>query len=148
MKINAKIRYAARVLLELALHSDNEGLYQKDISRNQDISFKYLDQIIAGLKTSGLIATVAGKKSGYRLNRHPGSITILDIFNAFNPEFAIVDSLNDNHTFTENRKCATMEFWKELNATLILQLKSVTVEDLAKRQAELDQNNQEIIFHI
>ncbi len=148
MKINTKVRYGVRVMIELALNKQKEGIYQKEIAKNQDISFKYLDQIIAGLKSSGLISTVAGKKSGYRLTRDPVEITVLDVYNAFNPEFAVVDCLTDENSCRKTTKCATRDFWEGLNTALVKYLRSTTINDLAKRQAELDQEPQELIFYI
>ncbi len=54
MKINTKVKYGMRTMVELALEKNREGIFQKEISKNQDISIKYLDQIIASLKASGL----------------------------------------------------------------------------------------------
>jgi Rrf2 family protein len=153
MKVNSKVRYGLRVMIELALTSQKEGyqkegIYQKEIAKNQDISFKYLDQIIAGLKSSGLISTVAGKKSGYRLTRDPDKITILEVYNAFNPEFAVVDCLIDGNNCRKNSKCATRYFWEGLNSIIINYMRSTTINDLAKKQKELNQEPQELIFHI
>jgi len=53
MKINTKVKYGMRTMVELALEKNREGIFQKEISKNQDISIKYLDQIIASLKASG-----------------------------------------------------------------------------------------------
>jgi Rrf2 family protein len=148
MKVNTKIRYGIRVMIELALNINKAGVFQKDIAKNQDISFKYLDQIIAGLKSSGLVTTVTGKKSGYRLTREAGKITVFDIFNAFNEEFSVVDCLVDESKCKKNSQCATREFWQGLNENIISYLKSTTIDDLAKKQIELSQQKQELHFYI
>ena len=148
MKVNTKVRYGLRVMVELALDEKKVGIFQKDIAKKQDISFKYLDQIIAGLKSSGLISTVSGKKSGYRLTRNPDVITVLDVYNAFNPEFAVVDCLIDDENCKKYNKCATRGFWEGLNSTLVKYMRSTTINDLAQKQKELDQEPQELIFHI
>ena len=83
MKINTKIRYGIRAMLEISLADQQQGIYQKDIARNQDISVKYLDHIISSLKAAGLIRNVGGKNSGYRLSRPAAEITTYDIFRAF-----------------------------------------------------------------
>ena len=70
-------------MLELALKSDKEeGTLQKEIAENQDVSLKYLDHIIASLKSAGLIVNAGGKKSGYRLNRPAEEISIYDVYSA------------------------------------------------------------------
>lgn len=148
MKFNTKTRYGIRTMIELAMNKQKQGMYQKDISRNQDISYKYLDHIIAGLKSSGLITTIAGKKSGYRLSKEPFKITVYDIYNAFNPEFAVIDCLIDDGVCWKDKKCAAKDFWCGLNSNIIRYLKSTTIDDLAKKQEELNQQQQELIFHI
>jgi hypothetical protein len=65
IKINTKIRYGLRTIIELGLHDNQTGLFQKDIAMNQQLSEKYLDPIIAALKTSGLITNLGGKKRLY-----------------------------------------------------------------------------------
>jgi len=80
MKINTKIRYGLRTMIEIALNENQSGVLQKDIAKNQQLSEKYLDQIIASLKVSGLIVNAGGKKSGYILNKPLSEIKIYDIY--------------------------------------------------------------------
>ena len=78
MKFNTKTRYGLRTMLELALNAEREeGTFQKEIAENQDVSVKYLDHIIADLKSAGLIVNTGGKKSGDRLNRPPEEISLV-----------------------------------------------------------------------
>ncbi len=135
-------------MIELALNKHKPGIYQKDIAKNQDISFKYLDQIIAGLKSSGLVTTVAGRKSGYRLTREPDKITPYDVYVSLNPEFAVVDCLIDERVCKKHDHCAARDFWDGLNTNIITYLKSTTIDDLARKQVEFNQRQQELIFHI
>ena len=83
MKFNTKTRYGIRSMLEIAMNKEQDGVFQKDIAKNQNISIKYLDHIIHSLKASRLIVNVRGKKSGYTLTREPSEITMFDIHNAF-----------------------------------------------------------------
>ncbi|HRS19749.1 MAG TPA: Rrf2 family transcriptional regulator, partial [Bacteroidales bacterium] len=71
MKLNTKTRYGLRAIIEIAMNSSEHGVLQKDIAKTQNISNKYLDQIIAELKSADLIVNTGGKKSGYRLNGDP-----------------------------------------------------------------------------
>ena len=148
MKINTKTRYGIRVMLELALNRDKGGIYQKEISRSQDISFKYLDPIIAVLKSAGLVTMVSGKKSGYRLTMDPGKITVYDVYNAFNPEFSAVDCVVDDNFCGRSHNCAVRTMWSGLNNQIITYLKSFTINDLAKNQIELSKKVEEIMFDI
>ena len=95
MKLNKKTTYGLRAMIELAMNWEKEGIYQKDIARKQDISFKFLDHIISNLKAAGLVVNVEGHKSGYKLVKNPANISVYDIYRAFESELAIVDCLNE-----------------------------------------------------
>ncbi|NLB92194.1 MAG: Rrf2 family transcriptional regulator, partial [Bacteroidales bacterium] len=69
MKFNTRTRYGIRAMLEIASHPAEQGVFQKDIAENQEISIKYLDHIIRDLKVAGLLVNAKGKKSGYVLTR-------------------------------------------------------------------------------
>jgi len=84
MKLNTKVRYGLRAMIEIAAHPN--GILQKEISVNQSISTKYLDQIIASLKAAGLVIRVSGKSSGYKLTRNQEEISVYDIYKAFEYE--------------------------------------------------------------
>ena len=115
-----------RAILEIALEESENGVFQKDISVRQNISVKYLDNIIAALKTAGLIINIKGKKSGYKLTRKPGKIKIIDVYNAFEPGVAVVDCLNDKYVCDRAPKCCVRDFWGGLNNLIINYLKSLS----------------------
>ena len=143
MKFSTKIRYGIRTMLEIALHGDKDGILQKEIAKNQGLSFKYLDQIISALKASDLISTVRGKKSGYKLTREPSEITMLDIHNAFEPGLSIVDCLSEHIDCPSEKNCASRNLWKGLNSHIENYLAQTTLEDLKKDQLHLDSREQE-----
>ncbi|MGM0498044.1 MAG: RrF2 family transcriptional regulator [Bacteroidota bacterium] len=143
MKFSTKIRYGVRTMLEIALHEEKEGILQKEIAKNQRISFKYLDQIISTLKASDLISTVKGKKSGYKLTRKPSEITILDIHNAFEPGLHIVDCLSKHIDCPSEKDCASKVLWEGLNSHIEGYLSGYTLEDLKNDQIRLNLKEQE-----
>jgi Rrf2 family protein len=140
VKYNTKIRYGIRAMLEIALAEPEKGILQKDISDRQKISVKYLDNIIASLKTAGLITTTRGKKSGYRVTRKPGEIRIIDIYRAFEPEIAIVDCMSCNHVCDFSASCGAKPFWTGLNTIITEYFQSNTLEDLIKNHREKQLN--------
>lgn len=119
-------------MLDIALDESGNGVYQKDISDRQKISVKYLDSIIASLKKAGLITTIKGKKSGYRITRPSDQIKILDIYNAFEPEVAVVDCMSCNFICEMTDSCGAREFWEGLNKSVISYFRSNTLKDLVK----------------
>jgi Rrf2 family protein len=137
MKFSTKTRYGLRAMIELANDKTNEGVYQKDISKNQDISIKYLDQIIHSLKIAGLISNVKGKKSGYILTKKPSEIRIYDIHRAFENDICVIDCMSANFHCDRMAECTVQSFWKGLNQVVIDFFKNTTLEDVAEGKIEI-----------
>jgi Rrf2 family protein len=115
MRVNTKIRYGLRTIIEIANSTDPNGVLQKDIAKSQHISLKYLDPIISALKVKGLVANSKGRGSGYRLTREPKDITMLDIYTAFE-QIVIVECIN-NKGFCERstHNCKAKSYWNEFS---------------------------------
>ncbi len=79
MKISTKGTYAIQVMLDLAIHNTGENINVKKIAERQDISEKYLEQIIAVLNKAGFVKSIRGAQGGYRLAKSPDSYTVGDI---------------------------------------------------------------------
>jgi Rrf2 family protein len=148
MKFNTKTRYGLRTMIEIAMHGEDKGVYQKEISERQEISFKYLDQIIASLKASGLIVNAEGRNSGYVLSKDPSGINVYDIFRAFEHELMITDCLKGEGHCSREGKCATREFWNGLNDLIVKYLESTHLKDLAEKQLAIDQRESAGMFYI
>jgi Rrf2 family protein len=144
MKFSTKTRYGVRAMLEIALDTSRNGVLQKDIAVNQDISVKYLDFIIHSLKVAGLITNAKGKKSGYLLTRHPSKISMFDIHNAFEPGICIVDCLSKNTRCPRGRKCAVRKYWTELNDMVVDYLKKTTLAELVDQEHMLNHKEFEL----
>ena len=79
MKISTKGTYAIQVMLDLAMHNTGENINVKKIAERQDISEKYLEQIIATLNKAGFVRSIRGAQGGYRLSKAPSLYTVGDI---------------------------------------------------------------------
>ena len=112
MRINTKIRYGLRTIIEIATSTEPNGVLQKDISKNQNISLKYLDSIISALKLKGLISNSKGRGSGYMLARTTEEITMLDIYTAFEP-IVVVDCINNKSFCERSSNCRAIKYWDE-----------------------------------
>ena len=148
MKFNTKTRYGLRTMIELAMNGNESGVYQKEISERQEISFKYLDQIIASLKASGLIVNSGGRMSGYVLTRDAEKINVYDVYKAFQHELMIIDCLKGEGNCNREGKCATREFWGGLNDLIVDYLESTNLKDLAEKQEAINQRKSESMFYI
>lgn len=125
--------------MEIALNDSDNGILQKDIAVNQDLSYKYLDHIINALKVAGLVAKASGRRSGYVLARHPSEITIYDIHSAFQPGVCVVDCVADNYICDRKNTCALFGFWGNLNRQFVEILKSTTLDELMNEQVKLNE---------
>ena len=138
MKFSTKTRYGVRAILEIAMNECENGIFQKEIAKNQNISYKYLDHIMTSLKVAGLVTKASGRKSGYILTRKPSEITINDIHNAFEPGVCVVDCLSHSHSCKREGMCASRGFWGKLNNQITEYLKATTLQDLVDKQVKLD----------
>ena len=137
MKFNTKTRYGVRVVFELALNVNKEGgTLQKEIAESQDVSIKYLDQIISSLKRAGLISNIAGKKSGYVLARPANEISIFDVYSAFEDNLAIIDCLLTEGECPRKGMCVMKDYWCDLNETIRNSMMSMNVELMAEKHVK------------
>ncbi len=143
MKINSKVRYGLRAMIEIAVNDNNKGILQKDISLNQKISGKYLDQIIAALKSSDLITNASGKKSGYVLTKPINKIRIYDIYKSFESELYIIQCIKKSSVCVgcNSAICgASNNYWGQLNNMIVEFLKKTTLEDIVKEHVKIKLN--------
>lgn len=138
MKFSTKTRYGIRAMLEIASDPAQTGVFQKDIAEKQQISIKYLDQIIHALKATGLIVNLKGKKSGYILTRPAAEITMLDIHKAFEPGICVIDCLSKTVYCNLKDTCHTRGFWGKLNNMILDYFQQVTLQDLLDNETLVD----------
>ena len=109
-----KGRYALRVMIDLAQHTENEYIPLKDIATRQDISKKYLEIIAKELVKGGLIEGASGKHGGYKLLRSPDEYSVGEIIELMEGTIAPVACLEtDAAECTRACKCNTLEMWTE-----------------------------------
>ena len=135
MKINTKVRYGLRAMIEIASHPI--GVLQKDIADSQTIPLRYLDAIITGLRNAGLIVNVSGKSSGYILAKKPNQISVYDIYRAFEAELLLVNCSCETKSCERLSVCPTRDYWFELNTVIKNTMKSKTLETLLQEQNEI-----------
>lgn len=137
MKISTKGRYAVRVMLDLAANNTGEYIKVKEIAARQDISEKYLEQIISILNKAGFVKSVRGAQGGYRIAKDPSNYTVGMILRltegSLNPVACLDDEVNECERCDT---CETLEVWKQLAKAINDVVDNVTVEDLLERQQE------------
>lgn len=133
MKISTKGRYALRVMIELADHY-NSGSFisSRDIAERQDISGKYLEQIIMLLNRAGFLETARGNMGGYKLKKNPEEYLVGDILRATEGDLAPIYCLTDEVECERKDRCRTFEFWKGLDDAINEYVDSKTLADFLR----------------
>lgn len=133
MKISTKGRYALRLMIDLALHQEQGYVSLKDVSKRQDISIKYLEQIASPLGKAGLIKSTRGPQGGYSLAKPANQYTPKEILEVVEGKIACVACLEDEeNTCPRYGTCPTISFYEGLNKVIIDYLESYTLEDLVE----------------
>ena len=136
MKISTKGRYGVRAALELSLRYGSGPVMVREISESQEISERYLEQILNTLRTSGLVNSIRGAKGGYKLAKSPSEITLGDILRSLEGPLDVV-SCTGNYECGRMAECAAFDVWKEIKEKIENVLDSITFEELVKRQNKL-----------
>ena len=137
MKISTKGRYALRMLIELAMHQDEGFVSWKEISENQGISKKYLEQIVPMLNKSGILRTNRGNKGGYMLAKSPRECTVGDVLRATEGSLVPVSCLEyDVNECPRAESCATLFVWQGLSKAVTDYLNSITLQDIIDHTVE------------
>ncbi len=131
MKISTRGRYSLRMMIDLAQHFGDGYIALKDISERQDISKKYLEQIIPFLNRSGLLLTNRGHMGGYQLSRDPSEITVLDILVSAEGSLAPVSCMESDPNLCEKcDSCLTLPLYEGLYRVVTDYLHSITLQDV------------------
>ena len=131
--ISTKGRYALRVMLDLAQHSDAQFIPLEEIARRQGISKKYLEIIIKSLVQHKLLLGLRGKGGGYKLTRTPADYTVGEILELTEGSLAIVACLQeDSEPCSRSSQCATLPMWKRFDTMIHDFFFQITLEDLMK----------------
>ena len=139
MKISTKGRYALRMLIDLAIHREEEYISLKDIAERQNISKKYLEQIVPMLNKSSLLRTIRGNKGGYMMAKKPSEITVADVLTATEGSLAPVSCLDfepNECPMAEN--CSTLYIWEGLYKNIREYLTGITIEDIVEHSSSFD----------
>lgn len=134
MKISTKGRYALRLMLDIALNSSGEQITIKSIAARQDISDKYLEQIISLLNRAGYVKSIRGAQGGYKLTKDPSEYTVGMILRLTEGSLAPVDCLEENtNDCKRSSGCVTREVWTELYQAINHVVDNITLQDLVNR---------------
>ncbi|MBN1274396.1 MAG: Rrf2 family transcriptional regulator [Candidatus Aminicenantes bacterium] len=137
IKLSTKGRYGTRLMLNLAQHYNNgqEAIILKNVSEDEDISIRYLEQIIIPLKIHKLVKSIRGAGGGYTLARQPSDIMLSEILYALEGTCCLVECIEDKDYCPLYKQCATHEIWKEASFRLKNYFENLSLQDLMKISA-------------
>jgi Rrf2 family iron-sulfur cluster assembly transcriptional regulator len=117
-------------MLELAKNYGKGPVSMSDISRNQNIPIKYLEQLIIPLKKADLIHSVRGPKGGHMLSQSPDKINLWDILNLLETKLSFVDCLNDSGLCENSSECPIRPIWGKAFNSMMKLFKETSLKDV------------------
>lgn len=147
MKLATQVRYGTRILLDLAMHQSKGIVQMGDIASRQNLSLKYLEQLIMPIKKAGLVTSKRGPKGGHSLTKSLDQITLAQIIRAFEKEHTPKETTDDTSSYSEHQDSLIREAWDGAIEAFYNRLEKVTLADLSiKTTKKLWKNSDLLIF--
>lgn len=141
MKISTKGRYALRLMMDLAENNNGSPISLKDVAKRQNISDKYLEQIISILNKAGYVRSVRGAQGGYMLKQEPQNYTVGMILRQTEGSLAPVACIEDDEIVCDRQQqCVTSIVYKKINDAISGVVDNITLQDLVDWQNEKNGN--------
>lgn len=139
MRLSTKGRYGLRAMLDIAQSQEDGPVAIHTIAQRQDLSSRYLEQLLIPLKQAGLVKSVRGSQGGYVLGRTADGITVGDVIRVLEGPIAPVDCVNELNPDDCDRAdyCVTKKIWSRLRDSIVEVLDSYTLDDLMKEAATM-----------
>ena len=140
MRISTKGRYALRMMVDLAEHRDEGFIALKDIASRQEISKKYLEQILPAFNKSNLLHTNRGSQGGYMLAKSPDKCTVGEILRLTEGNLApVACAEGDGEECPRSTDCAVMSVWVGLGKVINDYLDGITLQDIIDKKHDRDE---------
>ena len=123
-------------MIDLAMHREEGFIPLHAIAKRQDITVKYLEQIISLLSRAGFLQSVRGKSGGYRLVREPGEYTVGEILRQLEGNLAPVSCVSGGACCGRADRCVTLEVWQQIQDAVDGVVDNITLADLVRRYRE------------
>ena len=138
MKISTKGRYALRMMYDMAINGSGIAIPLKDIAQRQNISVKYLEQIVILLNRAGFVKSVRGAQGGYKLAHEPEFYTVGMILRLTEGSMAPVSCLDDEvNQCPRVNECPTLFVWEKLDAAVKGVIDNITLRDIIEHNMEM-----------
>ncbi|NIP28692.1 MAG: Rrf2 family transcriptional regulator [Phycisphaerae bacterium] len=144
MKLSTRTRYGLRAIIELAENGREAPLQIKAIARSQEISVKYLEQLMTILRSAGFVRSIRGSKGGYMLARSPNQIKLSDVFDCLEGHVTTVECVEDTKFCERAEDCVARQVWAQVQKAIKDVLQSITLQDLVDRAKDKKMSNYQI----
>ena len=131
MKLATQVRYGIRILLDLSMHQSRGVVQMGDIASRQNISLKYLEQLIKPIQNAGFVTSKRGPKGGHSLAKSPNKITLAQIIRAFEKKSTPVNILEDTSNYSAFQDSLIWDAWNEAIEAFYNKLEKITLTDLS-----------------
>lgn len=140
MKLSSRSRYGLRAILDLALEYGGGPLQIKVIAERENISNKYLEQLMTILKTAGLVRSLRGPRGGYLLVRPPNEVKLSEVFTVLEGPLITVECLQHPDFCPRCAECITRQVWAKIQDAMLGVLESITLQDLVDKAKGIDKS--------
>lgn len=141
MKLSSRSRYGLRAILDLALEYGGGPLQIKVIAERENISNKYLEQLMTILKTAGLVRSLRGPKGGYLLVKPPNEVRLSEVFTVLEGPLITVECLQHPQFCPRCAECITRQVWAKIQDAMLGVLESITLQDLVDKAKGIDKSD-------
>ena len=134
MKLSTKGRYGLRALIDLAQYSSETPVSITSISARQDLSERYLEQLMAMLKKAGLVKSVRGAGDGYVLAKDMAAISVGDVLRALEGSLEPVEcaGLEPEGGCKASGQCVTKYVWQRINDSISRTVDEIRLDQLVE----------------
>lgn len=147
MKLSTRVRYGTRLMLDLSMHYGDGPVLLREVSKRQEISVKYLEQLVPPLRVAGLVKSTRGPHGGYHLTKRPTEITLYEIVSTLDGSTELAECVKVPDSCHRSEACVTREIWTDLNQKVVDMLQGITLEKMAERQRKL-KGDHATMYHI
>lgn len=123
-------------MLELAYRYGQGPIELREIARRENISLKYLEQVIIPLRTAGLVKSIRGSKGGYSLAKPPSEISLNDLVEILEGPVNLAECVKDSKACQRSPICVTRDIWRETSEAIHKIFRSITLEEMVNRRKE------------
>lgn len=134
MKLSTKGRYGVRLMIDLAAHYGEGPILLREIAKREEISEKYLSNLVNPLKATGLVEATRGVHGGYVLAKSPDEITMQEIVEVLEGPLCLVDCVERRTACSRTSRCIAHDLWKETAEGMAQVLRKYTLADMVARQ--------------